>query len=151
MATQCPVLPLTTNFSQNDTEPSKGISYPVADLCRHFTKLTGPCAYTLHSNPIPPKNGLLVTNVSQHVFVILLWGILMYPLTTRKSLRMLVTFKYRQKIDCCGRDNMSLLPDKWQIDILCLLIPKIATLLTGNKLSPFTFIYFCCLVDRPDS
>ena len=48
-------LPLTTNLPQNVTEPSKGISYPV-------TKLTGPCACTLHSNPIPPtdgKNGLL--------------------------------------------------------------------------------------------
>ena len=38
---------LFTNFSQNVTEPSKGISYPVSDLCRLFTKLTGPCAYTL--------------------------------------------------------------------------------------------------------
>ena len=26
------VLPLTTNFSQNVTEPSKGISYPVGDV-----------------------------------------------------------------------------------------------------------------------
>ena len=54
--------PPTTNFSQNATEPSKGISYLVGDLCRHFTKLTGPCAYTLHSNPILPTdatNGLL--------------------------------------------------------------------------------------------
>ena len=50
-------LPLTTNFSQNVTEPSKEISYPVDDLCRHFTKLTWPCAYTLHSNPIPPTDG----------------------------------------------------------------------------------------------
>ena len=50
-------LPLTTIFSQNVTEPSKGISYPVGDLCRCFTKLTGPCAYTLHSNPIPPTDG----------------------------------------------------------------------------------------------
>ena len=49
-------LPLTTNFSQNVTEPSKGISYPVGDLCRCFTKLTGSCAYTLHSNPIPPTD-----------------------------------------------------------------------------------------------
>ena len=40
---------------------SKGISFPVGDLCRHFTKLTGPSAYILHSNLIPPdgKNGLL--------------------------------------------------------------------------------------------
>ena len=40
---------------------SKGISYPVGDLYRHFTKLTRPSAYTLHSNLIPPdgKNGLL--------------------------------------------------------------------------------------------
>ena len=51
----------TTNFSQNVREPSKAISYPVGDLCRCFTKLTGPCAYTLHSNLIPPTgstNGL---------------------------------------------------------------------------------------------
>ena len=26
-------LPLTTNFSQNDTDSSEGISYPVGDLC----------------------------------------------------------------------------------------------------------------------
>ena len=87
------LLPLTTNFSQNVTEPSKGISYPVGDLCRHFTKLTGPCAYALHSNLIPPTDVQMafcdlshtfdqeVTNVSQHVFVILLWGILTTPLT----------------------------------------------------------------------
>ena len=63
-------LPLTTNFSQNVTEPSKGISYPAGDLCRCFTKLTGPCAYTLHSNPIAPTDGtngllLLVAYISQ--------------------------------------------------------------------------------------
>ena len=74
-------LPLTTNFSQNITEPSKGISYPVGDLCRRLTKLTGPCAYTSHSNLIPPTDQKQVTNVSQHVFVILLWGILMSPLS----------------------------------------------------------------------
>ena len=50
-------LPLTTNFSQNVTEPSKGISYPVYDLCRCLTKLTGFYAYTLNSNPIPPTDG----------------------------------------------------------------------------------------------
>ena len=38
-------LPLTTNFSQNVMEPSKGISYPVGDLHFHFTKLTGLVAY----------------------------------------------------------------------------------------------------------
>ena len=48
-------LPLTTNFSQNVTEPSKGISYPFSDLCRRFTKLTGPSVYTLHSNLIPQQ------------------------------------------------------------------------------------------------
>ena len=52
------------------TEPFKEISYPVTDLCRRFTKLTGPCAYTLHSNPIPPRDGtnglsLLVAYISQ--------------------------------------------------------------------------------------
>ena len=50
-------LPLTTNFSPKLTQPSKGIRYPVGDLCRHFTKLTFPSAYTLHSNPIPPTGG----------------------------------------------------------------------------------------------
>ena len=59
-----------TNFLQNVTEPSKGISYPVGDPCQRFTKLTGPCAYTLHSNQIPPtdgRNGVLwlVAYVSQ--------------------------------------------------------------------------------------
>ena len=38
-------LPLTTKFSQKFTESSKGISYPVDDLCRCFTKLTGPSSY----------------------------------------------------------------------------------------------------------
>ena len=50
-------LPLTTIFSQNVTELSKGISYPVGDLCRRLTELTGPVAYTLHSNLIPPTDG----------------------------------------------------------------------------------------------
>ena len=63
-------LPLTTNFSQNVTEPSKGTSYSVGDLCLHFTKLTGSSAYTLHSNPIPPTDGTngllwLVSYISQ--------------------------------------------------------------------------------------
>ena len=85
-------LPLTTNFSRNVTEPSKEISYQVGDLCQCFTKLTGPLpihhiiirypqlmvqmsfcdlSHTFHKQ---------VTNVSQHVFVILLWGMLMSPL-----------------------------------------------------------------------
>ena len=66
--------------------------YPVGDLPQSFTKLTGPCACTLHSNLIPQKMVQMafcdlshpfhkqVTNVSQHVFVILLWGILTSPL-----------------------------------------------------------------------
>ena len=78
-------LPLTTNFSQNVTEPSKGISYQVSDLCRGFIKLTGRGAYTLYIVIRCPKQmvqisfcDLLhtfykqVTSVSQHVFVILL-------------------------------------------------------------------------------
>ena len=48
-------LPLSTNFSHNVTEPSTGISYPIGDLCQRFTKLTRPCAYTLHSSPIPQQ------------------------------------------------------------------------------------------------
>ena len=36
-----------------------GISYLVCDLCRRFTKLTLPSAYTLHSNPIPPIDGTI--------------------------------------------------------------------------------------------
>ena len=48
-------LPLTTNCSRNVTEPYKGISYPVGDLCRHFTKLTGSSANTLQSNLIPQQ------------------------------------------------------------------------------------------------
>ena len=51
----------------------------VGDICRRFTKLTGPCAYTLHSDPIPPTDGTnglqkQVTDISQHIFVIYLWG-----------------------------------------------------------------------------
>ena len=55
-------LPLTTKLSQNVTEPLKGISQPVGNLCQCFTKLTEPCAYTLHSNLILPTdrtNGLV--------------------------------------------------------------------------------------------
>ena len=40
-------LPLTTNFSQKLTQPSKGISYPVGDLCRRFTKRTLPSAIVI--------------------------------------------------------------------------------------------------------
>ena len=50
------IFALTTNLSQNLT-PSKGMSYPVGDLYRHFTKLTLPSDYTLHSNPIPLTDG----------------------------------------------------------------------------------------------
>ena len=63
-------LPLTTNFSQKLTQPSKGISYPVGDLCGRFTKLTLPCAYTLHGNQIPSTdgtNGLLLHTYHKHV------------------------------------------------------------------------------------
>ena len=86
-------LPLTTNFSQKFTEPSKVISYPAGDLRRCFTKMTGLSAYTLHSNPIPQHMVQMafcdwshiflkqVTKVSQHFLVILLWRFLMSPLT----------------------------------------------------------------------
>ena len=62
--------PLTKNFSQKLTQPSKGISYPVGDFCRRFTKWTLPSAYTLHSNAIPETDGtngffLLVADISQ--------------------------------------------------------------------------------------
>ena len=45
-------LPLTTDFSQNVSEPSKGISYLVGELCQRFTKLTGRSAHTLQCSPI---------------------------------------------------------------------------------------------------
>ena len=60
-------------------EPSKGISYPVGDLCKRFTKLTWHSASLLDSYPICPRVGtndpcdLLhtflkqVTNVFKHV------------------------------------------------------------------------------------
>ena len=78
-------LPLSTNLSQKLTQPSTGISYPVSDLCRHYTKLTLPSAYTLHIvqmafYDLSHTFHKQVTNVSQHVFVILLWGILTSPL-----------------------------------------------------------------------
>ena len=86
-------LPPTTNFSKNVTEPSKGISYPVSDLCQCFTKLTGPpIHYIVILYPQPMVQMTFcdlshtfhkqVTNVSQCVFVILLWGILMSPVST---------------------------------------------------------------------
>ena len=83
---------LTTNVSQMFPESSRPINYPVGDLNRLFRKLTGPCDYTLHSNPIPQQmlqNGLCglfhmfhkqVPDVSQHVFVTVHFGILTPPL-----------------------------------------------------------------------
>ena len=50
-------LPLTTTFLQKFTELHKGISYPVGDRCRCFTKLTWPSGFTLHSNLIPTPDG----------------------------------------------------------------------------------------------
>ena len=87
-------LPLTTNFSQNVTEPSKGISYPVCDLyvsqnwlgpmSIHYIVIRYPqqmvkmafcdLSHTFHKQ---------VTNVSQQVFVILLRGILTSPLSKK--------------------------------------------------------------------
>ena len=90
-------LPLTTNFSQKLTQPSKRISYPIGDLCRRFTKQTLPSAYTLHSNPIPQHMVQMafcdllqhITKMlplfHQHVFVIPLQGILMSPLNMIQS------------------------------------------------------------------
>ena len=83
---------LTTSFSQNFTEPSKGISYPVGDLCRRFTKLTGPFAYTLHSNLVVNRwykciHFTKFPSVSQHVFGILLWRIKMYYVSGCYQLR----------------------------------------------------------------
>ena len=73
----------------------------VCDLCRCFTNLSVPSACTLHRviQPPPPQQMVQMalcdlshifhkqaTNVSQQVFVILLWGILMYPLTPYQHL-----------------------------------------------------------------
>ena len=64
--------------------------FPPSNL-KLYTKLTGPCAYTLHNNPqmvqmafcdLPHTFHKHVTNVSQHVFVILLWRILKSPLSS---------------------------------------------------------------------
>ena len=60
-------LPLTINLSQTLTQPSKGISYPVGDLCRRFTKLTLPSALTFHSNPITPKDCYLLHTYHKQV------------------------------------------------------------------------------------
>ena len=55
-------LPLTTTFSQKFTKPSKGINYPASDICRCFTKLTGPSAYTLYTVVIQyPKQMVQMT------------------------------------------------------------------------------------------
>ena len=83
---------ITTNFSQNVTEPSKGINYQsviFADISQnwlgpvpiHYIVIQYPqqmvqmafcdLLHTFHKQ---------VTNVSQHVFVILLGGILTSPL-----------------------------------------------------------------------
>ena len=53
---------LTTDFSPKFTEPPKGISYPIDDLCSPFTILTGPFDYTLHINLIAP--GLMTLNTA---------------------------------------------------------------------------------------
>ena len=79
-------------FTKCFTDSSWGISYPDGDLCRSFTKLTGSSVidYTVIRYPQQmvqmPFCDLLhtfhkqVTNVSQHVFVILLRGISTSPL-----------------------------------------------------------------------
>ena len=77
------------------------LTIPVGDLCRGFTKLARPSAHTLHSNLIPQQIVQMalcdlshtfhkqVSNVSQHVFVILLWGILMSPLLRLEKIAIL--------------------------------------------------------------
>ena len=80
---------------------AKEISCPVDDLCRRFIRLTGPSVYTLQSTcyELPAQHMVQmafcdlshtfhkkVTNVSQHVFVIPLWGILSSSLTFRKKI-----------------------------------------------------------------
>ena len=73
---------------QNHLRGSVTQSVIFADVSQNWST-----AYTLHSNPIPQQMVQMafcdllhtchkqVTNVSQHVFVILLWGILTSPLT----------------------------------------------------------------------
>ena len=83
--------PLTTNFSHKFTQPSKRISYPVGNLCRYFPKLkTLPIHYIVIRYPQQMVQMVFcdlshtfhnVTNVSQHVFVILLSEVLTSPLT----------------------------------------------------------------------
>ena len=50
-------LPLTTNFSQKLTQPSKGISYPVGDLADVSQNKLCPLPIHHYSNPIPPTDG----------------------------------------------------------------------------------------------
>ena len=118
------MLPLTTNFSPNVTEPSQGISYPVGVLCRRFTKLTGSCAYTLKNIVIRYPQQMVqmafcdlshtfhkqVINVSKHFFVILLWGILMSPLINNNFVIIQILI-FTQYIDGSG------LQDKWKVFI----------------------------------
>ena len=39
-------------------------------LCRRFTKLTGPCAYTLHSNPIPQQIVAYISQTGHQCFLV---------------------------------------------------------------------------------
>ena len=87
---------LTTNLSQNVTEPSMGISYPVGNLCQRFTKRFTklPMHYIVIGYPqqmvqmafcdLSHTFHKQVTNVSQHVFAILLWGMLCLPFKQAK-------------------------------------------------------------------
>ena len=89
---------LATNLSQKFTEPSKGISYPFGDLRSHFTKLTGPSVFTLHSNQIHQQMVQMafcdlshtfrkqVINVFQHICAILIIMGNFYMLTEWGSL-----------------------------------------------------------------
>ena len=50
-------LPLITNFPKSlQTHPNGSVTWLVT-LADFSQNLTGPSAYTLHSNPIPPTNG----------------------------------------------------------------------------------------------
>ena len=69
--------PLSRNFTQKLTQPCTGISYPVGDLCRRFTKQLCPLPIHYITDRLPM--------FPQHIYVILLclWGILMSPLNPK--------------------------------------------------------------------
>ena len=99
-------LPLPTKFSQKLPQPSEGIIYPVGDFADVSQNKLGPLPihYIVIRYPQQMVQMAFVTcrihftnrlpMFHQHVFVILLWGIWMSPLTQIQGSKSMISFEY---------------------------------------------------------